>query len=110
MSHPEDETSHDEPAPLTKIIRPFELGGLCFEMTSIKGGDHTVEISAGFGTAGDGGRFVVSREDDCFSVTKSPMAGLRDRTHVARTARVRAAKSHGRRLPSRGIIRVSRNG
>jgi hypothetical protein len=52
--------------PLAEIINPFEFCGNRFIVLSIVGMDYTVEISARFGTAGDGGQFVFTRHGEAF--------------------------------------------
>ena len=44
--------------PLAEVICPFDLGGRRFRIVSVERDEYTVEISAGYGTAGDGGRFL----------------------------------------------------
>lgn len=57
--------------PLTEIICPFDLGGRRFRIISVEGNQYTVEIEAGYGTAGDGGRFVIERNGDGFAIKES---------------------------------------
>jgi hypothetical protein len=54
--------------PLTEIIEPFEVGGLEFKVSSADASDYEVQISAGYGRAGDGGRFLIHRDGDTFTV------------------------------------------
>ncbi len=54
--------------PLEEIICPFDLGGRRFRIASLEGDEYTVEISAGYGTAGDGGRFLVGRAGNDFVI------------------------------------------
>jgi len=54
--------------PLTEIIQPFEVGGRNFKVLSADASDYAVQISAGYGNAGDGGRFVIHRDGDAFTV------------------------------------------
>jgi hypothetical protein len=57
-------------APLALIIRHYDLMGPRFRILSIDGDDYVVDISGGFGTAGDGGVFLIGRdfESDGFKV------------------------------------------
>ena len=52
--------------PLAEIINPFEICGRRFIILSVVGLDYTVKISSGFGTAGDGGQFVFTRDGEAF--------------------------------------------
>lgn len=57
--------------PLEEIIKPFELFGRCFRILSVNGDRYTVEISRGYDTVGDGGRFVLCRDGDDFVIDES---------------------------------------
>jgi len=54
--------------PLAEIITPFELCGLHFGVVNSDGTKYTVKISSGYGNAGDGGRFIISREGSCYTI------------------------------------------
>ncbi len=55
-------------APLWEIIQPFELGGYTFRIESVQDTDYVVDIAAGSGTEGDGGRFLIARHGETFTV------------------------------------------
>lgn len=57
--------------PLEEIIRPFEIFGLQFRITSLDNDVYTVEISIGYDTVGDGGRFLIERDGDRFVIKES---------------------------------------
>jgi hypothetical protein len=57
--------------PIAEIICPFELCGRRFRIASVEGDEYTVEISAGYGLAGDGGRFLIKRGCDGFVIKES---------------------------------------
>jgi hypothetical protein len=58
-------------APLWEIIQPFELGGIRFHIVAVQMNSYTVEIGAGFGTAGDGGKFVIAPEGNRYAVKQT---------------------------------------
>jgi hypothetical protein len=56
--------------PLEEIIQPFQIYGRRFKVLSVEDEAYTVEISAGYRTAGGGGRFLIARSDEEFVITK----------------------------------------
>ncbi len=58
-------------APLWEIVAPFELGGHVLKIISVNGVSYTVEISAGFGCAGDGARLVLEQFGKHFLVMET---------------------------------------
>lgn len=55
---------------LSEVVRHFDIRGTSFRIISVEGGDYTVAISAGYGNAGDGGKFVISHRDGEFVLKK----------------------------------------